>query len=90
MTQRQLDKISFAASDIKESVNSQLQRLNGGGIYVGEENTDVFALMDKLKPAPKFLQAKLRKALIQASDALQMAEMYAEELEQWADDEEPT
>lgn len=90
MTQRQLDKISFAASDIKESCNTQMARLNGGGVYVGEENTDVFTHFDKLKGAPKFKLSQLKKALQDAEAALQLAEMYAEEIERWADDEEPT
>lgn len=90
MTQKQLDKLSFAASDIKEACNDQMTRLNGGGLYIGESNTDVFQRFEALKGAPKFKLSQLKKALIDAEAALQRAEMYAEEIEMWADDEEPT
>ena len=90
MTQRQLDAVSAAAYDLKEALSTALGRLNGNGVYVGEDATDVFSKCDELTGAPKGKVKRLRKTLNRIEDLLNGAEQQAEEIEMWADDAEPT
>lgn len=90
LTQRQLDAISAAAYDLKQALETASSRLNGNGVYVGEDSTDVFAKCAELEGAPKAKVKRLRKTLNQIEDLLNSAEQQAEEIEMWADDAEPT
>jgi hypothetical protein len=89
LTQKQIDNIGAAAYDLKEAMSTASSRLNGHGVYVGEETVDVFEKCIDLNGAPKNKVKQLRKTLNQIESLLNSAECLAEDIEHWADDEEP-
>ena len=49
LTQRELDKVSNLATNLKDALSVAESRLNGQGIYIGEDTQNVFDLCDRLR-----------------------------------------
>ena len=88
LTQTDLNKVEEMAELIEQSAEEQRQRLNGNGAFVGESPTNVFKALDNIERiAPRNQIRRLRANLQRAENALQMVEMLAEQLYEWAEDQ---
>jgi uncharacterized coiled-coil DUF342 family protein len=85
LTRKKVDKISDAASNIKNEMDDLRSALRGE--Y--HNGMDAFNEADKLDGCPKKYSRKVQKLLSSIEDSSYQVESLCEEIECWADDWEP-
>jgi hypothetical protein len=86
LTQKQVDVIDNAATEIKDAVSTACYRMDGNGQYIGETCIDVFNMSDKLQGAPKRKVKRIKTLLAKIQGLQDQVVEECEEIEQWASD----